>query len=62
MLLIHAFFSIINFAVLGPTCIYMEKNGPRKEGHCPSRVDFLPRLDQVYPAEQAKVAQRLTLP
>ena len=56
MLLIHAFFSIINFAVLGPTCIYMEKNGPRKEGHCPSRVDFRKCLigKKVDPFVQAK--------
>ena len=88
MLSIRAFFSIINFAVLGPTCIYMEKSGRRKEGHPLSPVDFskhlyenkvdpfaqakswqqclrmlwLPCLDQVYPAKQAKVAQRVTLP
>ena len=44
MLSIHAFFSIINFAVLGPTCLYMAKSGRRKEGHRPSRVIFSKHL------------------
>ena len=37
MLSNHAFFSIINFAVLGPTCLYMEKIGPRKEVTLPAK-------------------------
>ena len=44
MLSIHALFSISNFAVLGPTCIYMEKSGRRKEGRRPSWVIFSKHL------------------